>query len=255
MCSYDRTLLRGDALTLLNELWVAGISAEIACEARKPEDLTRAYKEDSHYWTATIKQDGSIKIRTVGQDTARNGDMKGKKNAPSDCTVSRDEVVGKFKALIRERDSSGYGSGHAVTTKRQDHMLSAGGENHITVVQSDNKNRKKNASDRVLGNVQTASMGMLQKMVNEVQTFAVDLPGEFDLEKICDTPLTADEKWKELIRESKTGEIRSRLQNLHDELLEYKGFQKAQRRPRHVILCNSRSGNTVLYDVALSGSA
>lgn len=178
--------------------------------------------------------------------------MKAKKNTPTpgDCTVLMGEVVGRFKALIRDRDSSGQGGGHAVITKRHDQMLTAGGENHITVVQSHNKNRNKPTSDRVLGDVQTASMGHLQKMVKEVQTFVIDLQSDSELEKICDMPLTAEDKWREFIQKLHTGEIRSRLQNLYDELMEYKGIQKAQRRPRHVILYNSRSGSTFLYDVA-----
>lgn len=179
--------------------------------------------------------------------------MKGKKNAPTpgDGTVSMGEVVGKFKALIRDRDSSGQGGGHAVITKRHDQVLTAGNENHITVVQSDNKNRKRNTS-RVRSSVQAASMSHLQNLVKDVQTFVIDLPGDSVLEKIRDMSLSAEDEWRELTQKSHTGEIRSRLQNLYEELVEYKGIQKAQRRPRHVILYNSRSGSTFLYDVAFS---
>ncbi|MCJ1247866.1 hypothetical protein MMC30_005081 [Trapelia coarctata] len=85
--------LRTDGLQLLQELWTYRISAELSIDVQKSRGgYASQYREDigSHSWTVLIKQDGSLKARSLIRK--------------EDVELRSSELVGWLRSEIRERD-------------------------------------------------------------------------------------------------------------------------------------------------------
>ena len=85
--------LRTDGLKILQELWASQISAELSIDVQKSRgDFGSQYSEDvgSHSWTVLIKQDGSLKARSLIRK--------------EDVELRSSELIGWLRSEIRERD-------------------------------------------------------------------------------------------------------------------------------------------------------
>ncbi|QBZ63407.1 hypothetical protein PoMZ_05088 [Pyricularia oryzae] len=91
IASFDPSLLRTTGLELLQTLWAHGISAELARDARSPEEVLQAQREDGHNWVVIVKQD-MLKIKTPGR-----------REAP-DADVLPGQLVQWLRAEMRERE-------------------------------------------------------------------------------------------------------------------------------------------------------
>lgn len=102
VASFDPTLLRTAGIDVLQMLWAQDISAELARDARSPEELVTRHRDDSHCWHVIVKQPDMLKVKTPGRkDAAPDADM-----APSQlCQWLRAEKM-------RERESAAA-HGHA----------------------------------------------------------------------------------------------------------------------------------------------
>ncbi len=76
VASFDASVLRSTGVELLNQLWANDISAELAVDARSPEDLLSKYRDDQHYWIVIIKQDAILKVKTVGRKEIQDVDIQ-----------------------------------------------------------------------------------------------------------------------------------------------------------------------------------
>lgn len=91
--SVNPASLRTNGLELLQELWAHQISAELSIDVQKGRrESASPYNEDigSHSWTVLIKQDGSLKARSLVRK--------------EDVELRSTELVGWLRSEIRERD-------------------------------------------------------------------------------------------------------------------------------------------------------
>ncbi|KAL1836835.1 hypothetical protein VTJ49DRAFT_4599 [Mycothermus thermophilus] len=102
VASFDPSVLRSSGIELVQTLWAHGISAELARDARSPEDLLSSYRDESYSWIIIIKQDNQLKIKTMGRG----------KDVP-DTDIAAKELLSWLKAEMRDRDSSRSG-GHKI---------------------------------------------------------------------------------------------------------------------------------------------
>ncbi|KAL8326642.1 hypothetical protein RB597_003107 [Gaeumannomyces tritici] len=104
VASFDPTLLRTAGIDVLQMLWAQDISAELARDARSPEELVTKHREDSHYWHVIVKQQDMVKVKTPGRKDAPDADMP-----PS-------QLCQWLRAEMRERESRTSAAAHAVET-------------------------------------------------------------------------------------------------------------------------------------------
>lgn len=68
MASFDQTILRTNAVKVLQDLWANEISAELATDASSLEELISRYRDDNHSWIVIVKQDSKdrgFKVRSL----------------------------------------------------------------------------------------------------------------------------------------------------------------------------------------------
>jgi eukaryotic translation initiation factor 2-alpha kinase 4 len=68
VASFDQTILRTNAVKVLQDLWANGISAELAVDASSLEELMGRYRDDNHSWIVIVKQDSKergFKVRSL----------------------------------------------------------------------------------------------------------------------------------------------------------------------------------------------
>lgn len=225
---------------MLNDLWRNEISAELACDARSPEDLLSKYKDESNSWIVTIKQDSMVKIKTVGKDKI------------DDIDLAVGQVVSWLKGQIRDRDQR---EGSYVSSKATRHgslgddsfPLTPNAKQSVTILQPDKKGRKNiGLRDTIHNNALRAATGLAQDLLRESPILAIESMDDKIFFRIRGCPLSYTEKWKQLEQES--GDKRY-IQQIHGQL---KGFQHshyADKRPRDIFVFNSRSGSIFLFDV------
>jgi translation initiation factor 2-alpha kinase 4 len=91
--SVNPASLRTNGLTILQELWANQISAELSIDVQKGRrESASPYTEDvaAHSWTVLIKQDGSLKARSLLRK--------------EDVELRSSELVGWLRSELRERD-------------------------------------------------------------------------------------------------------------------------------------------------------
>ncbi|KAG3181089.1 hypothetical protein PC129_g25400, partial [Phytophthora cactorum] len=75
VASFDTALLRSAGLELLQLLWSHDISAEMAKDARSPEDLLSKHRDEAYSWIIIIKQDSILKVKTMGRKDVQDVDI------------------------------------------------------------------------------------------------------------------------------------------------------------------------------------
>ena len=130
--------LRTNGLKILQELWANQISAELSIDVQKSRgDLASQYNDDvgSHSWTVLIKQDDSLKARSLLRK--------------EDVELRSSELVGWLRSEIRERDrSESKGVERPRTARHMMHSDSLGVSNDrepdVRVLISQTKSKKTN---------------------------------------------------------------------------------------------------------------
>ncbi|KAM4056369.1 kinase [Hirsutella rhossiliensis] len=75
VASFDAAVLRSTGIEILHKLWAHDISAELAKDARSPEDLLVKHRDDNYSWIIIIKQDSMLKIKTMGRNDVADVDI------------------------------------------------------------------------------------------------------------------------------------------------------------------------------------
>ena len=96
VASFDPDVLRTTGIKVLGDLWAHDMSAELATDARSPEELMTRYRDDKHSWIVIIKQDttgsgkADLKVRSIDRKV--------------DTDVRSTELISYLRQEIRERD-------------------------------------------------------------------------------------------------------------------------------------------------------
>ena len=242
VASFDPSVLRSSGIELLQTLWAQGISAELARDARSPEDLLSGYRDESYSWIIIIKQDNQLKIKTMGR-----------KDAP-DADISAKELLNWLKSEIRERDSR---SGTRLRTTGLPHSESGGAlptsattehgpqEVHVLVAQTKSKKFNRHA---VVEQAHASASRLVQTFLDgpvaaiETSDAVVDL--------IRGTNLSDPESWRRV--EHSVGTVEKKyVRELHDMLLQWRWAWDARKEgsAANAFVYNFRTGKCVYYDL------
>lgn len=252
--SFDARILRTAGVTMLSELWRNNISAELACDARSPEDLLTKYRHDSHYWIITIKQDSMVKIKTVGSGSIRNGDH-GQDNHTKEAVPDEDMVdtmvLSWLRTHIRERDQrEGIYHPNVKTSKERTpsdgHPLSYG-KGHLKLLDFKNTGKKSSGmKDKILENAQKAISVLLESYKTESPVVAFEMQTDDLINLLRDTALSNTDKWKQL---EKSPGPRKHVQEIYQALIAYQRAFEEKSGSRDVFLYNVQTRTAIFYDV------
>lgn len=238
VASFDPSVLRSSGIELLQTLWAHGISAELARDARSPEDLLSSYRDESYSWIVIIKQDNQLKIKTLGR-----------KDAP-DVDIAAKELLNWLKSEIRERDSrSGmrFRSMAAVPHSESANSLPGGAgqqqEVHVLVAQTKSKKFNRHA---VVEQAQASASRLVQSFL-EGPIAAIET-SDAVVDMIKTTSLADPESWRRVEHSVGTAE-KKYVREIHDMLKQWRWEWEAKRGPGHAFVYNFRTGKCIYYDL------
>lgn len=248
VASFDPTILRSAGIELLQTLWGHGISAELAADARNPEDLLSQHRDESYSWVVIIKQDNLLKVKSMGR-----------KDHP-DADISARELLAWLKSEIRERDSrtmtrsrTGGGSGQSeasgtiVAANGNANAADGESEQDVRVLVAQTKSKKFNRH-AVVEQAQTAAQRLVESFLEGPIAAIETTDGVMDM--IRDTKLSDAESWRK-VEHGVTNVEKKYVREIHDMLKGWRWEWEAKKGTRHAFVYNFRTGTCVYYDLGL----
>jgi translation initiation factor 2-alpha kinase 4 len=246
VASFDPSVLRSSGIELLQTLWAHGISAELARDARSPEDLLSTYRDESYSWIVIIKQDNLLKIKTVGR-----------KDAP-DADIAAKELLSWLKSEIRDRESRS-GMKFRSSAGVVPHSDSAGalllpasattehGQQDVHVLVAQTKSKKFNRR-AVVEQAQASAARLVQSFL-EGPIAAIET-SDAVMDLIKGTSLSDPESWRRVEHGVGTAE-KKYVREIHDMLKQWRWEWEAKKGDGSgsAFVYNFRTGKCVYYDL------
>ena len=237
VASHDAGILRTTGVELVQKLWDADISAELARDSRSPEDLQLKYRDDNHSWILTIKQDSIVKAKTMGRKDV------------SDTDLPITQLLLWLKAEIRERDQR-EGTHHRHKLQRNS---SAPDTNHNTNPEhseqevrvliagtKSKKSNRRNIVEQAQSRASTLTQSFLDGPIAAIETT------DHVMELIRETRLSDPESWRKVTHAVPTAERRY-ISEIHDMMVGLAAQNKGVTRSAFVY--NFRTGLCLYYDL------
>ncbi|KAK4142286.1 anticodon binding domain of tRNAs-domain-containing protein [Dichotomopilus funicola] len=245
VASFDPSILRSSGVELLQHLWAHGISAELARDARSPEDLLSNYRDESFSWIVIIKQDNLLKIKTMGRKEA------------SDADITAKELINWLRSEIRERDSRA-GTKHRTAAAGLPHSDSVGAlptsagapeneQQEVRVLVAQTKSKKFNRH-AVVEQAHSSAARLVRTFLDgpvaaiETSDAVVDL--------IRGTSLGDPESWRRVEHSVGTTE-KKYVREIHDMLKQWRWEWESKKEGSspNAFVYNFRTGKCVYYDL------
>ncbi|KAF2457267.1 anticodon binding domain of tRNAs-domain-containing protein [Lineolata rhizophorae] len=256
VASFDKTVLRSSGVKILAELWAHDLSAELAVDARSPEQLLANYRDDKHCWIIIIKHEAS----GTGKPDLKIKNMLRKE----DTDLRSSDLISYLRAEIRERDHREgvqarslqrlmFGVGHGGVAEGGS---SGGGEhkNSVQVLVAQHRSKKSNKWS-VVESAQARARALLESYA-ACPIAAVETRDDL-MDGIKATRLSDPDSWRKVVQSAPLAD-RAYLQQLHDLLLRYAAKWKEEENMSAVeegggmaFVYNFRSGSCFLYDLSL----
>lgn len=235
VASFDAALLRSSGIEILQTLWAHDISAEIAKDARSPEDLMLKHRDESYSWIVIIKPDSVLKIKSLGR-----------KDMP-DQDIQAAQLLNWLRTEIRERDSR-----HVVKLRGNNSQDESPAVDKVKDKEQDVKllavhtRGKKFNKRQVVEQAQIAAAGLVRSFL-EGPILAVETSGTvMDLMK--ETSLSDQESWRKVESAVTTSE-KKYIREIHDQLDTWRFKHEQKSGSRHAFLFNFRTGDCQYYDL------
>lgn len=234
MASFDAALLRSFGVELLQLLWLHDISAEMAKDARSPEDLLSKHRDENYSWIVIIKQESMLKVKTMGRKDIQ------------DVDIPASQLFSFLRGEIRERDS------RALAKLRGTNPQSEAGNSSEKDPEQEVKihtamTRSKKFNRRTVVEQAQSSAGSLVRSFLDGPILAIETTDQvMDLIKV--TSLANPESWRQVEHEVTTSE-KKYIREIHDQLDTWRHRFESKGATRHSFLYNFRSGTCIYYDL------
>ncbi|KAF1983446.1 Serine/threonine-protein kinase [Aulographum hederae CBS 113979] len=248
--SFDSATLRTIGAKIVAELWAQDVSAELAVDARSPEELLAHYRDDRHCWVVMIKHEayGSGKPDLRVKSMWRKDEDADVRNVD----VQSNNLMNWLRTEIRERDRE---EGREERFRLLSRIPSQQNEERKGVVQvlmSQHKGKKGNKWN-VIEAAQSRARSLLQTY-QAAPIAAIETRDDI-LDAIRTTRLSDPDSWRKIIQSAPLSE-RHYLGQVHDLLARYArqwrdGENEGGEECRVAFLYNFRSGACVVYDLGL----
>jgi translation initiation factor 2-alpha kinase 4 len=242
VASFDPFVLRSSGIELLQTLWAHGISAELARDARSPEDLLSSYRDESYVWIVIIKQDSMLKIKTMGRKDAADADIPAK------------ELLNWLKSEIRERESRSGMKFRSTAGVPQSESAStlpggSGGDNEqqeVHVLVAHTRSKKFNRQS-VVEKAQISASRLVQSFLEgpiaaiETSDVVIDMISR-------STTMSDPESWRRVEQNVGISEKRY-VSEIHDMFQQWRWTWEDKNGPPHAFVYNFRTGKCIYYDL------
>ncbi|KAK3499553.1 anticodon binding domain of tRNAs-domain-containing protein [Neurospora hispaniola] len=265
VASFDPEVLRSSGIELVQTLWAHSISAELARDARSPEDLLSKYRDESYLWVVIIKQDNMLKIKSMARKDAPDADIPAKELLnwlKAEMRENRDALMrgtgsGSISsgAAIKFRGGGGSGGGGGLSSFGTNNselnsglFLGADGEReqevHVLVAQT--KSKKFNRR-QVVEQAQMSAARLLQSFLDG--PIAAIETSDSVMEMIRRTSLSDAESWRKVEHNVGTSE-KKYVKEIHDMLKGWRWEWEAKKGSEHAFVYNFRTGRCIYYDLS-----
>ncbi|KAM5374209.1 hypothetical protein ACJZ2D_006669 [Fusarium nematophilum] len=234
VASFDAALLRSSGVELLQTLWSHDISAEMAKDARSPEDLLSKHRDEAYSWIIIIKQDSILKVKSVGR-----------KDVP-DVDIPTTQLLSWLRSEIRERDSKAV-----VKLRGNSSQAEASGsgekdpEQEVRVLIAQTRSKKFNRRT-VVEQAQVSASSLVRTFLDG-PVLAIETTDQV-MDLMRETCLSEPESWRQVEHAVTTSE-KKYVREIHDQLDTWRWKYERKNGTRHSFLYNFRSGNCIYYDL------
>lgn len=247
MASFDAHILRTAGLELLSLLWAHDVSAELARDARSPDELVSRNRDESYSWIIMLKQDSMLKIRTMDRKDV------------ADVELPNSQLLNWLRAAIRERTSrqttsSLRGPDNALSLGTSTHgpdggvggMAMPNTEQEVKVLIAGTRSKKSNRRiiiEQAQANAASLLHSFLDGPIAAVET------SDMVLELIQETALSEPETWRRAEQSVDKNE-RKYVQEIHDMLASWRtAWEAGHGADRHAFVYNFRTTKCIYYDL------
>ncbi|KAI0381720.1 serine/threonine-protein kinase gcn2 [Hypomontagnella monticulosa] len=234
VASFDAQTLRTAGIEILSTLWSHDISAELARDARSPEELTSRNRDETYSWIVIIKQENVLKIRTMDRKEVQ------------DAEISTSQLLPWLRAALRERGSAKQSeAASSAAPIAQGGGLSLNPDQEVRVLVAGTRSKKFNRLD-VIEQAQANAAGLLQTFLDG--PIAAVETSDVVLDLIQDTALSEPESWRKAEQSVEKNE-RKYVREIHDMLHAWRSSWENKDGCRHAFVYNFRTTKCIYYDL------
>ena len=250
VASFDPEVLRTTGIKMMADLWANDVSAELAANARSPEELHSQYRNESYSWVVIIKHEATAL-------TSSKTDLKIKNLVTKqDADVKSENLISHLRVEMRDRE---HREGVAERSKLLQRLPSAQDgssadqrRNEVQVLMAAHRSKK------------SSKWGIVDAAKSRAQTLfaeyasapivAIETGDESMMDAIRGARLGDPESWRKAIQSIPVNE-RQYLQQVQGLLARYRKDWEDQdvesEKPRVAMVFNFRTGGILLYDLGL----
>lgn len=252
VASFDSEVLRTTGVKMVADLWANDISAELAVDARSPEELLSHYRNDSISWIVLIKHDSTTA-------TSGKADLKIKNLVTKqDTDIKSENLISHIRTELRDREHREGAAERSRMLQRLPSVQEGSGtdqrRNEVQVLIAQHRSKKSNKWG-IVEAAQTRAQSLLSEY-SSAPIAAIETRDEL-MDVIRNTRLGDAESWRRAIQSVPLAD-RQYLGQVQDLLEQYKkeweeGLKDAEseERPRVAMVFNFRTGGMLLYDLGL----
>lgn len=235
VASFEMAVLRNTETEILRLLWANDISAQLARDAKSPEDLLLKYRNENYSWIIMIKQDSMLKIKTMSR------------NDVADVDIPTAQLLAWLRPQMRERDSkaSRGARGSASQAESTGPGAEREQEQEVKVLVAQTKSKKVNRH-AVVEQAQVSAASLVQSFLKGPILAVETTDAVMDL--VRETVLSKHETWRTAEERAPTAE--KYVREMEDQLKIWRSAYEEGKGSRHSFIYNFRTGTCLYYDLS-----
>ncbi|KAG6006935.1 hypothetical protein E4U21_006554 [Claviceps maximensis] len=238
VASFDMTILRSIGIEILQLLWDHDISAEMAKDARSPEDLLSKYRDENYSWIIVVKPESMLKIKTMSR-----------KDVP-DVDLPQSQLMAWLRHELKERDARAFSrlrsSASQAIESTGPGQSEARQEQDVKVLVAGTKSKKFNRR-QVVDQAQLSAANLVRSFLDG-PILAIETTDQV-IELLRETSLSDHESWKKA-EHAVTMNEKKYVRELHVQLDTWRSSYERKGKSKHAFIYNFRTGTCVYYDLS-----